>query len=52
MSPGLVAFVAALVAAAAGACGLALVGGIWRVVARTRADEAHETPRVTEAGGG
>jgi hypothetical protein len=52
MSPGLVAFVATLVAAAAGACCLALVGGIWHVVARIRADEAHETPRVTEAGGG
>jgi hypothetical protein len=52
MSPGLVAFVAALVAAAAGACCLALVGAIWRVVARTGAVEAHETSRVTEAAGG
>jgi hypothetical protein len=52
MSPGVVAFFAALVAAAACACCLALIGAIRSIVSRARVDEAHETPRVTEGAGG
>jgi hypothetical protein len=52
MSPAVVAFVTTLVVAGAGALCLVLIGAIRRILYRPRADEAHETPRVTETAGG